>query len=97
MTPLPGYSIQAGTYCLKLSMFGSLPNIFGVIDAESEGCGIAEGAFYRKQQTAIDNYPLQGSGNGDYIGLDASLCSNIYTDDGKIQTSALSVLCCIKI
>lgn len=22
MTPLPGYPIQAGTYCLKLSMFG---------------------------------------------------------------------------
>lgn len=77
-------------------MFGRDPNITGYIDAESEGCGIAEGAFYRVS-AEISNYPAQSQGWGDRVGFDASLCSVEYVNDAKLQPSALQTLVCIKV
>ena len=68
----------------------------GTIDSESENCGIAEGAFYRKAKSAIDNYPNQAGGNGDYFGFDASRCSSEYVNGATLQPSALKTLVCIK-
>lgn len=72
------------------------PNIVGYIDAESEGCGIAEGAFYRVT-AEISNYPAQGQGWGDRVGFDASLCSTEYVTGANLQVSALQTLACIKL
>lgn len=76
-------------------MFGFSPNIIGTIDAEGPSAGIADGAFYRKQESAIHTYPNQSYGSGDYVGFDASLCSTVYSGN-DLQPKAIQALVCIK-
>lgn len=52
------------------------------------------GAFTK---TGTSNVAPNGASvDGKHLGLDASLCSDEYTENGALQVPALQALCCIK-
>ena len=101
MTPPPGYSIQAGTYCLKLSMFGGDPNIestLGDIFGGANSLTNSSGAFYSFEEIN-SNRSAAGSGTSAFKNafFDPSKVSAEYVTGATLQPSALSVLVCIKL
>lgn len=80
----------------------ALPNIFGEIVMHS----VSQAALLYDDSEVSGAFTTSGSSNvapdgasvpGRHLGLDASLCSNEYKENGTLQTRAIHFLSCIKI
>ena len=57
----------------------------------------SSGAFYKEVHGSMIDFAQSRDGNSNtYVGFDASLCSDEYTENGSLQVPALQTLVCIK-
>ena len=100
---IDGYVLQGTTDKSQVGKFleAQLPNIYGWHGLNNGSCYgqfACEGAFYKELHGSMIDYAQSRDGNSNtYVGFNASLCSDEYTENGSLQVSALQTLACIKI